>query len=296
VKVLVTGASGFVGKAVTTELVRQGHTVLAASRRGSELPGAQNLALDVTERESCEAIVQAEPDALIHLVGIIAERGEQTFERVHRIGTENVLKAAGALPKTVRYLQMSALGADLHSASAYFRTKAQAEEAVRSSRLDWTIFQPSLIFGPGDEFFGKVLRQLVSGPLVPLIGDGHFPFRPVWVGDVALAFVQALQRPACLRRTFPLVGPKEYSFRELLELELRALKMPNKALLPIPLAAMRLAVPLMQLLPRPPITRDQYAMLIQGNTGNPEPASHTFDLPLRSLEEVLPELLSKVAR
>jgi uncharacterized protein YbjT (DUF2867 family) len=289
--ILMTGASGFVGRAVVQELLRRGHTVLAGSRRGTDLPGAPGLKLDVTDPGSVlRAVNEAQPEAVIHLVGIISEAGGQTFTRVHVGGTRHVLAAT---PRGVRYLHMSALGADEASASGYSRSKAQAERLVQGSGLPFTIFRPSLIFGVGDDFFGRVLRDLVSSaPVVPQIGDGHFPFRPVSVEDVAQAFAGALERPETAGQTYALTGPEEFSFRQLLELELAALGK-RKPIVPVPLALMNLAVPAMGLLPRPPITRDQYAMLKAGNTAPNEPARTVFGLPMLRLQDQLPGILGK---
>ncbi len=288
-RVLVSGASGFVGKAVVAELLRRGHTVLAGSREGRSLMGAEGVELDVTRAESVQAAVDvARPGAVVHLVGIIAEKGEQTFGAVHVEGTRHMLSA---LPAGARYLHMSALGADPASQSRYSSTKGQAEQLVRASGAAYTIFEPSLIFGPGDDFFGRVLKNLVSqAPVVPQIGDGHFPFRPVSIEDVAAAFAVALERPETAGQTYQLTGPVEYTFRELLQLELRALGK-RKPLVAVPLPLMNLAVPLMNVLPNPPITKDQYAMLLAGNTADPEPARRAFDLPMLNLEETLPHLL-----
>ncbi|WP_216319954.1 complex I NDUFA9 subunit family protein [Deinococcus aestuarii] len=293
-RVLVTGATGFVGKAVVRELVARGHTVVAGSRRGTGLPGAQGSVLDVTDPGGVlRAFGEANPEAVIHLVGIIQETGAQTFERVHFEGTRNVLAAT---PRGARYVQMSALGARVESGSRYSSTKARAELLVRESGLSFTVFRPSLIFGPGDDFFGRVLCELVStAPIVPQIGDGRFPFRPVSVDDVARAFAGALERPETVGQTYDLTGPEEFTFRQLLELELSALGK-KKPIVPVPLALMDLAVPAMQLLPKPPITRDQYAMLKEGNTAPNEPARTVFDLPMLRLEDKLPGIVGRSGR
>jgi uncharacterized protein YbjT (DUF2867 family) len=287
--VLVTGASGFVGKAVVAELLKHGHTVTAGSRSGGDVGGARGVKLDVTDPGSVQrAVGQADPQVVVHLVGIIAEKGDQTFTRVHVDGTRNVLAAT---PRGARYVHMSALGAREDSASGYSSSKAKAEALVRVSGLNWTIFQPSLIFGPGDDFFGRVLRELVSAaPVVPQIGNGRFPFRPVSVQDVAQAFALAAGSDLGAGQTFALTGPQEFTFRELLELELGALGR-KKPIVPVPLPLMDLAVPLMQVLPSPPITRHQYAMLKEGNTAPNEPARTLFDLPMRRLPDDLPGLL-----
>ncbi|WP_045233983.1 complex I NDUFA9 subunit family protein [Deinococcus pimensis] len=288
-RILVTGGSGFVGRAVVQQLVADGHDVRVGSRGGKGPTGAPGVPLDITDPASVErAVRHARPDAIVHLVGIIAQKGRQTFERVHVEGTRHVIAAA---PAGTRLIHMSALGAREDSRSRYSSSKARAERLVRESGLPATIFEPSLIFGPGDDFFGRVLKNLVSqAPVVPVIGDGAFPFRPVSVHDVALAFSRALKRPDTAGRTFVLTGPREYRFDELLKLELAALGK-RKRLVRVPLALMNLAVPAMRILPNPPITTDQYAMLVEGNTADPEPARGTFDLPMLRLEDELPVIL-----
>ncbi|WP_038057131.1 NAD-dependent epimerase/dehydratase family protein [Thermus amyloliquefaciens] len=284
-RVLVVGGTGFVGRHVVARLLQGGHTPLVLSRTPGELPkGALHLLGDITrEVPSLHGV-----EAAIYLAGIIRERG-QTFRAVHVEGVRNLLQAlkqAGV----GRVLHMSALGARRGTGSRYYETKAEGEELVRSSGLSYAIFRPSLIFGPGDEFFGGVLRGLVCAPLpfVPLIGDGRFPFRPVHVGDVAEAFVQALERG--LEGTFDLVGPREYTFRQLLELTMEVLGR-RKPFLPIPLGLMDLLVPLLSLLPFAPLTRDQYLMLKGGNTAPfPEALRDLLPAP-KALEEVLPTYL-----
>lgn len=289
-KVLVTGASGFVGTAMVKELLQAGHEVVACSRKGEAPSGAKGRKLDVTSAtETTKTITEEKPEAIIHLVGIIREKGAQTFQKVHVEGTRNVLEAAKQVG--ARFVHMSALGAEKGHKSRYFDTKGQAEELVRNSGLTHAIFQPSLIFGPGDDFFGNVLKDLVTlGPVVPVIGKGDFPFRPVWIGDVTAAFAQALLNPRTNNQTFKLVGPKEYTFKELLDLELNTLQR-RKPLFHVPLPLMDLAVPMMQILPNPPITRDQYLMLKAGNTGDPSPTTKILNLRMDHLEHWLPRIL-----
>jgi uncharacterized protein YbjT (DUF2867 family) len=300
--VIVTGATGYVGYHVVKALLEAGHGVVAVSRKGARsstasgkdlgiLEGARYVVGDVASGAGLKEAAQG-CDAMIHLVGIIAQNNDQTFQRVHVDGTRNVLEAAKSAG-VKRYLQMSALGAASGAASRYSATKFEAEELVRGSGLEWTIFRPSLIFGVGDDFFGRVLKNLVATPVVPQIGDGSFPFRPVWVGDVAQSFVQSLTNPATIGQIYDLVGPKEYTFRQLLDLEMQTLGA-KKPVVPAPLFLMDIAVPLMQILgPLAPITNDQYAMLKAGNTADPTIMRQTFKLEGRTLETELPRVLGK---
>ena len=300
--VLVTGATGYVGNYVVKALLEAGHAVTAVSRKGAKsstasgknlgtVTGVKYVVADVGSGSGVLDAVRG-CDVIVNLVGIIAQRGEQTFQRVHVDGTRHLIEAAESLG-IKRFVQMSALGAVAGAASRYSATKFEAEELLRKSDLAWTIFRPSLIFGVGDDFFGRVLKNLVATPVVPQIGDGLFPFRPVWVGDVAQCFVQALSNPATIGQTYDLVGPKEYTFRQLLDLEMDTLG-GRKPVVPAPIFLMDIAVPLMQVLGSlAPITTDQYAMLKAGNTADPQKMQQTFTLEGRSLETELPKVLGK---
>ncbi|HEX2865132.1 MAG TPA: complex I NDUFA9 subunit family protein [Deinococcales bacterium] len=290
----VTGATGFIGKAVVARLAAAGHEVVAVARRAPRwaLPaGARFAAADVATGAGLrEAFAGAQ--AVVHLVGIIREAGGQTFQKAHVDGTRHALEAAKAAGAR-RFLHMSALGAREDSRSGYSRSKAQAEALVRASGLEWTIFRPSLVFGPGDDFFGNVLAGLTRGPVAPIIGDGHFPFTPVWVEDVAAAFQQALTLPVA-GRTFDLTGPRTYTFEELVRL-VAAAQGRHPVFMHLPLPLMNLAVAAFRVLPTPPITPDQYAMLLEGNAAPGREAREAFTLVEPGLSSVLPAIVGRPA-
>jgi NADH dehydrogenase len=167
-------------------------------------------------------------------VGILYESGKRSFRRVHVEGAKNVAEACAARGIT-RLLHMSALGADAQSRSAYARTKAEGEAAVRKAVPTATIFRPSVVFGPEDDFFNRFAKMATWSPVLPLIGGGKTRFQPVYVGDVAQAFAKALENPAAVGRTYELGGPTAYAFRDLMQIVTRQTGR-RRALLPMPYA------------------------------------------------------------
>jgi len=290
--VLVTGASGFIGRHVCGRLLAAGKRVTGLTRRADAglVPGVEKAVGDVVTGAGLDAACTG-VSAVVHLVGIIREQGSATFDKVHVSGARNVLQAAAAAG-VPRFVHMSALGAGPESGSAYHASKADAEALVREADCAWTIMRPSLVFGPGDDFFGGTLKELVTRPpVVPVVGSGKYPFRPVAVSDVADAFARAAGLPDTAGATFELAGPREYTLRELLLLVRDTLGL-KKPLVNIPLPLMWLGVNLFRLLPDPPVTRDEFLMLLAGNTADPGPAGEAFHLKLEPLEEHLPEILA----
>ncbi len=283
-RILLIGGTGFLGGHVAQALAGRGHEPILLARKPPQSPYPFRPG-DITQEEpDLEGV-----EAVAYLVGVIRERGGLTFEKAHVEGIRKTLRAM-ARRGLRRLVHISALGARPGTGSRYYETKAQAERLVEESGLDWTILRPSLIFGPGDEFFGRVLKGLVQSPLpfVPLIGDGRFPFRPIYAGDVAQVVVEALERPFLGR--LDLVGPREYTFRELLDLVQRVLGT-RKPYLPLPLWFMDLLVPLLSPLPFAPLTLDQYRMLKEGNTAPLSPGLKDLLPEPKPLEEVLPLIL-----
>ena len=287
-RVLITGATGFVGRAVCEAVVREGHSVrrMARGSRSQSLE-AQNDGTDwVRGSVLCPNDLRQGMqgcDAVIHLVGIIGEIGDQTFERVHQEGTRRVLEAA--LTSGVRRIvHMSALGTRPEAASRYHQTKWAAEEAVRSSGLDWTVFRPSLIYGPGDGFVNLFAGMSRWSPVLPVIGRGTSLLQPVSVDCVARAFARALDSKPAVHQTYDLCGPDRLNLPQILQTLLRItrrrrviLRIP-RALAWYPTAVLEWVFP--RVLRRPaPLSRDQILMLEEDNVGNPEAAERDFQIP-----------------
>lgn len=268
-KVFLTGASGFVGKNLAARLVEDGFQLTCMVRDTGE-PGARFLrdlgadlaAGDILSANSVAAVAsEARPDVFIHLVGIILERGTATFENIHVKGTINALGAA-SVAGVRRFLHMSALGASPDGGTAYYRTKWEAEAAVRDSGLPYTIFRPSIIYGPGGDFINMLFRQVRLLPLVPVLGDGRYRMQPVSVFDVAACFSSAVTKNGTLNREYEICGPEALDYNEIVDIIVRALgKRRRKVHIPMPLVR-PVALFSEKFMPKPLLTRDQLAMLL----------------------------------
>jgi NADH dehydrogenase len=294
--VLVTGGTGFVGRAVLTELRVAGHTARVLVRDLSS-PRARVLAIqgglelvagDVLDPSSLKTAMRG-CDAVIHLVGIISELGRNTFENTHTIATSNVVRAAEAAGIR-RHIQMSALGTRRGAPSRYHQTKWAAEKAVRSSSLAWTILRPSLIYGPSDHFVNVFAAISGWSPVLPVMGSGRPLLQPVSVEAVSQAFVKALADSRCEGATLDLCGPERLSFNQVLD-EILAVLGRRRFKLHVPLALARVQAALFEFVfPRllsraAPLNRDQLLMLQEDNVGEPGPANALLNLPVETFRE-----------
>ncbi len=286
-KVFLTGGTGFVGSEVLRQLVSAGYEVRALVREGSEdklavSDGVEIHPGDITDAASLVGGLDG-CDAVIHLVGIIREfpsRGV-TFKKMHVLATENILAAAEE-QGVKRYLHMSSNGTRERSNTGYHRTKWQAEERVRKSSLDWTIFRPSLIFAPGSEFvhmLSEVIRRL---PIVPVIGDGRYRMQPVALNEVACSFVKALEMPETTGQIYHLGGSESYSYDEILDLTSQAMGKGHVTKIHQPLFMIKPMIRVMQSSEYFPITSDQLTMLVEGNVCDPTEWQETFGLKATS--------------
>lgn len=293
-RVLITGATGFVGRAVCEAVIREGHSVRRMAR-GSRSQGLEtaNVGMDwvrgsVLCPDDLRRALQG-CDAVIHLVGIIGEIGDQTFERVHQEGTLRVVEASLACGVR-RMVHMSALGTRPSAVSRYHQTKWAAEESVRGSGLDWTIFRPSVIYGPSDGFVNLFARLSRWSPVLPVIGRGTALLQPVPVDGVARAFARSLNSKDAVHRTYDLCGPDRLTLPQILQAILRAtgrrrvmVRIP-RALAWYPTAVLEQVFP--RILRQPaPLSRDQILMLEEDNVGNPEAAERDFQIRSVSFAE-----------
>ncbi len=224
-------------------------------------------------------------EKVIHLVGIIVPSGRNTFEAVHAVGTHNVVDAARQAG-IKKIIHMSALGTHANAESNYHRTKWKGEVYVRYSGLPYTIFRPSIIFGPGDKFLNMFAGMIRCMPVIPLVGGGVNRLQPIWVEDVAECFARALDNPASDGKMYELGGPQDYSMRDLMEI-LMQVEGRKRRMLSIPMPLMQLQAAVLQLLPSPPITLDQLRMLKVNNTCDASPAIRDFEIRMAELEPTL---------
>ena len=278
-KVAVIGGTGFVGSYVVNALLGDGHNVALLVRPGSESKAPshdriQPVIGEVGSREAIDTTV-ADCDAVIYCIGILREDKAKgiTFEALQYRGVVDSVDAAQAAG-VKRFLLMSANGVEKR-ATPYQKTKHSAEEYLQASRLEATVFRPSVIFGDphGRMEIATQLYQDIVKPPIPAAGfhngllpsKGQLMMSPVHVQDVAKAFVAALADPASLGRTYELGGPDDLSWTELIRRVADATGR-RKWIIPFPVAAMKLAATLFDWVPFFPVTRDQLTMLSMGNT------------------------------
>ncbi len=265
--ICILGGSGFLGTRLVARLIREGHrlTVLSRDRERHK----QLLVLPGLTLENCDVYDEAQlserfrgKDVVINLVGILNERGfgGGGFRRAHVELTRGVLRAARSAG-VGRLLQMSALKAAPEAPSYYLRSKGEAEKLIREQRDgDWTIFQPSVMFGPGDSFLNRFANLLASVPFAFPLARPNARFQPVLVDDVIEALIRCLHGPACLGQTYQLGGPQVYTLREIVALVAKVTGR-TKWIIGLPNFVARLQGLLMNFIPGRPFSSDNYRSL-----------------------------------
>lgn len=296
-QILVLGGSGFVGRHLVGRLVTEGWRVVVPTRQRERakhlilLPTVDVLEADVHDPLALAQLVGGST-AAINLIGILNESRRGDFERVH-VELPHKLVDACVTARVGRLLHMSALKAGRDGPSRYLRSKGEAEALIARSSLAWTVFRPSVIFGREDAFlnlFARIERLL---PVVAL-ACAQARFQPVYVGDVADAFVRALSDDRTHRQHYSLCGPKVYTLRELVAYvgELTGYRRP---ILPLGAALGTLQAGLLERLPGKLMSRDNLAsMRVDSVCEDGFPT--LFGLHPTALEAVAPEYLTPAAR
>jgi NADH dehydrogenase len=304
-RIFVSGASGFVGSAVVDELLARdyGVSALTNKRPVHQRPGLRSFSGGLFDAAAVDAAMDG-CDAAIHLVGIIFENPAtgSTFDRIHTQGTRAVVEAA-ARKGVKRFLHMSALGTRPTAVSNYHKTKYAAERIVETSGLDWTIFRPALIHGPGGEFMDMEAHWARhSAPpflFMPYFGaglsgcGGAGKLQPVFVGDVARAFVDAVDKPQTIGEVYPLVGPDRFTWPEFHRACAKEITGKQPLVMPMPVWV---GLTLAAVLPSSLLgfNRDQILMSQEDNIADPGKAAGEFGWEPRAMIPLLHEYAGKL--
>ena len=269
--ITIYGGSGFIGRHVVRAIAKTGARMRVAVRR-PDLAGHLQPLGGVGQINPVQANVRFPDsllaaahgaDAIINLVGILFPSGKQTFKAVQDEGARHVAEAARAAGVHT-LVHVSAIGADPEASSAYARSKAEGEAAVREVFPDAVILRPSIVFGPEDDFFNRFAALARIAPALPLIGGGRTKFQPVFAGDVAKSVVAALTGEAKAEAPYELGGPEALTLRDVMERVL-TYTMRKPLLVPEPFWLAKLQAAFLQLLPKPPLTIDQVRLLESDN-------------------------------
>lgn len=289
-RIFLSGAAGFVGRSILDQFEDRPvralvHNPLPDLERRANV---ETVTGDVTNPATLRGTMDG-CSIVVHLVAVIEESGGATFDEVIRQGTENMLSEAKQAGID-RFIHMSALGAHDNPTYGYLQAKWRAEQAVKESGLQYTIFRPSVIFGPGDGFINALAGVVRGFPIVPVVGDGTARFQPVAVSDVARCYVRAIDDPKTTAgETFELGGGTVYTYEELLGLIASELGT-SKRKVHVPVSVMKAVVALSSPLPkalRPPVTSEQLKMLALDNTTEDSATERLIGSKPMSLEDAL---------
>jgi len=267
----IFGGSGFIGRHLIGRLAKQGWVLRIAVRRPARAAFLKPLGdvgqitpirAPVQDQVAVEAAVRG-ATAVVNLVGILYERGAQGFAAVHARGAQGIAAAAAAAG-VENLVHISSIGANLRAEAEYARSKGAGEAAVKTAFPRATILRSSIVFGPEDDFFNRFAAMARLAPALPLIGGGHTKFQPVYVGDVAAAIATCLDSKRHQGQSYELGGPRIYTFAELMTMMLREIDR-RRPLIPIPFAVAEIMARPLELLPVPPLTRDQVRLLRHDN-------------------------------
>ena len=295
--VTVFGGTGFLGRRIVRRLRDLGFHVRIASRHpdrrhghfGPDDPQLQSVAADIhDERSVADALAGAY--GVVNAVSLYVEHGQETFHSVHVEAAQRVAaQAHGAGAE--RLVHVSGIGADATSRSRYIRKRGEGELAVRAAFGDALFIRPAVMFGPDDAFLTTILKLFGQLPIYPMFGRGLTRLQPAYVEDVADAVARALQWTEMHAITFECGGPRVYSYEELLRAIAHEASL-KPMLIPIPFAAWHALARFAEMLPSPPVTRNQVELMQVDNVSSPDmPGFGELGISPHSVEELLREIL-----
>lgn len=292
-RILITGASGFIGSHLTQALLDKGHDVLVCVRHPeralSHWPHITAIKADfITDHVEADWIPRLENvDVVINAVGIIRESGGQTFDALHTQAPIALFQACETVG-VKRVIQVSALGADDSAFSHYHKSKRAADSYLRASSLDWAVLMPSIVYGSGAKSM-SLFKAVSALPLVPLIDAGDQEIQPIHISDMVKAVMALVDSSSPLRTDIEMVGPTPITMKELYG-DLRSWLGVSKArFIKVPYWMALYGARWLGLLGETPITDETVQMLRNGNTGNVEPFVTRFGFKQKDIETVLKE-------
>lgn len=282
--ILITGATGFIGRRLVVTLREAGHRVVTVSRHAGTNPDA--IEADFTrDLESATWVPRLTGvDVVINAVGILRERGRQTFEDIHS-RAPRALFSACVTAGVKKVIQISALGAE-RGRTGYFTSKHAADEHLAALPLSWTIVQPSLVFGVGGAS-ARLFTLLASLPVIPLPGGGQQQVQPIHIDDAARAIKEIIENDVMTGRRVALVGPAPASLKDFLQRLRARMQLPRARFISIPAAMMRASAAVAELVPGSLLDRETLSMLDAGNTASPEDTRRLLGQPPRAPEQLL---------
>lgn len=302
-KVAIVGGSGFVGSVIAERLSNRGDsvTIITRSRERSRhlwpLPNARVVETNVFDPKQLGDIFD-DTDTVINLVGILNEKKDngEGFHRAHVALTEELLNAC-TRNNVHRYLHMSALNADSFAPSYYLRTKGEAENKVLAAGdrgIDVTIFRPSVIFGRGDGLFNRFLQLLKMGPVLPL-ACASTRFQPVYVGDVASAFISSIENKATFGRKYDLGGPDILTLKEIVDYvnELAGL---NRVVIPLGNVLSKIQAQVFEFVPGKPFSKDNLRSASEDSVITGENGLDLLGITPTSYRSIVPKYIIGDAR
>jgi|Deesub1362A_J573_1020465.scaffolds.fasta_scaffold00093_85 NADH dehydrogenase len=297
--IFIAGSTGFIGKHLLKALTEKNYKIRCLIRkpkqaRTYEKQGIEAIIGDITQRDTLYGILTG-VRMVVHLVGIIEEKGNQTFKKVHVEGTKNLVEEAKKAG-VEHFFYQSALGASLDSPAAYHRTKAEAEEIVRASGIPFTIFRPSLIVGKGDGFTKKILELIkFPSPVIPVPGKGKALFQPIYIGDWVECFLRIIENPNARDKIYELGGPEQLSYNEIVKLIAEASGV-RKPLFHIPMGLANIGVRLLEKTPLSPVTSEQLMLLNEDNICDKQSVRKNFGFKPLPFKEALSLFISRQAQ
>jgi len=296
--IAIFGAGGFIGKHLIRQLTKLDYRIKVATRNPylkgylKPLGNPGQIELFKTNIFNSEEIKQVlkNCDYTINLVGILHETSKQKFTKIHANFPYLLSNLCNEF-EVKKLIHISALGVQKKHESKYIQSKLEGEKNIQDIFKSSIILRPSVVFGPGDKFFNMFASFAQFSPILPLIGGGKTKFAPIYVGDVAKAIVRTLEINNTEKKIYELGGPKNYTFKQLMEILLLTIKK-KRLLVPIPWGLAKFQSYFLQMMPNPLLTPDQIKILKYNNIVSGEhPTLQDLGISGKNIDEILPKYI-----